>query len=89
MDIYVLDENLSQIACIDNYKSLIWTKRYYQCGDFELYLPANKGLLEILQIDRYIIRDDDTSVMVIEKIEIETDLENGDYIICSDRKSVV
>lgn len=85
MDIYVLDENLSQIACIDNYKSLIWTKRYYQCGDFELYLPANKGLLEILQIDRYIIRDDDTSVMVIEKIEIETDLENGDYIICSGR----
>ena len=85
MDIYVLDSSYNVIAVIDTFKSLIWTKRYYACGDFELYIPAEKSMLKYLQPDYFLVRDDDDSVMIIEKLWIQTDAENGDYYIVSGR----
>lgn len=85
MDLYILNESRTPIAVIDAYKSLIWTKRYYTCGDFELYIPANKALVDILKPDYFITRDDDDSVMVIEKLQIQTDVEEGDFFIVSGR----
>lgn len=81
MDLYILDSNLTPVAIVDNYKSLIWTTRYYTCGDFELYIPADNNLLEYIKQDYLIIREDDSTVMIIEKIEITTDAENGDFFI--------
>ncbi len=85
MDLYILDSNLNEIAIIDNYKSLIWATRYYTCGDFELYLPANKALLEYLIPDNLIVRDDTDSVMIIETIKILTSVEDGDFYIITGR----
>ena len=83
LDLYILDIAGNPIAVIDSYKSLIWTKRYYTCGDFEVCLSANTDLLNYLKIDNLIIRDNDDAVMIIEKIEITTDVENGDFFIIS------
>ena len=85
MDLYILDTTGNPVAVIDSYKSLIWTKRYYTCGDFELCLSANTDLLNYLKIDNLIIRDNDDTVMIIKKIEIITDVENGDFFIISGR----
>lgn len=85
MDVYVIDSSYNVIAVIDTFKSLIWTTRYYACGDFELYIPADKSLLKYLQPDYFLKRDDDDSVMIIEKLEIQTDAENGSYYIVSGR----
>jgi hypothetical protein len=85
MDVYVLNGSFEPIAIIDTFSSLIWTKRYYNCGDFELYIPADENMLKYLQPDYYLIRDDDDSVMVIEALEIQTDAENGDFYIVSGR----
>lgn len=85
MNIYVLNTNYETVAVIDCFKSLIWTKRYYTCGDFELYVPADENLLPYLQNDYILIRDDDDSAMIIEQLEIQTDTENGDFYIVSGR----
>ena len=77
MDVYVLNASYEPVAVIDSFKSLIWTKRYFACGDFELYIPADKSLLEYLQPDNFLVRDDDDSVMVIEKLLLQTDAESG------------
>lgn len=82
MDIYVLNDDLDPIAIVDNYTSLIWTKRYYTPGDFELYVPADKNLLEHIKQDYFIMRDDDPeTAMIIEKIELKTSVEEGDFLI--------
>lgn len=85
MDVYVLDSSFVPVAVIDCYQSLIWTKRYYTCGDFELYIPADDSLLPYLKEDNFIARDDDDSVMIIEAVNIQTDAENGDFFIVSGR----
>ena len=97
MNIYVLDTNFDTVAVIDNYTSLIWTTRYFTFGDFELYLSAEEGLLDILQAGYYLVREEDMKatgyyhVMIINAREIVTDAENGDNLIVTgyDLKSIL
>ncbi len=84
MDIYVLNKSLEKIGIIDSYNSIIWTKRYYTWGDFELFVPATVENFELLQEDFYLQRDDDRA-MIIESIQLQTDAEQGNHIIVSGR----
>ncbi|MSA02904.1 hypothetical protein GKG47_14045 [Lactonifactor sp. BIOML-A3] len=89
MDIYVLNRNFEIEGIVDGYKSVIWTTRYFTPGDFELYLPATDEYINLLKEDYYLCRDRDITdtefhnVMIISKIEIQTSIEDGDYMIVS------
>lgn len=92
MNVIFLDPSFNETAVVDEYKSLIWTKRYYTAGDFELYAPATDELRTVLPQSPlaesgcpFVKRDDDDSVMIVEKYELTTDAENGDYYIISGR----
>lgn len=85
MLLYILGETYEKRAVVDRWFSLLWVKRYFGCGEFELFIPADDRLIPYLQPDYFIIRDDDDSVMVIEKLQIQTDAENGDSFIVSGR----
>lgn len=85
MDLYILDSEFNPVAIVDNYISIIWVTRYYTCGDFELYISADDSLFNFLKPDYFIARDDDSSIMVIEKLEIKTDIEKGNFFIVSGR----
>lgn len=92
MNVYVLDNNFEVVAVIDNYISLIWTQRYSKRGDFEIMVKASKEMVSLLQVGTYLTRDRDVdtanpdifrSVMIVQNISIETDVENGDNLIVS------
>ena len=95
MNVYILDQSKSFVGICDDYKSIIWTKRYFTPGDFELYLPATIKNLALLREDYYCVREQDIcevddkkvfkNVMIIEKIQITTSLEDGNYLIVSGR----
>ena len=85
MDIYVLNQNFEEIGVIDDYESVIWTPRYWECGDFEIKLPAGSQNIALLEKDNYLKRYDDENVMIIEAINILTDIENGNYILVRGR----
>lgn len=54
MDIYVLNTSFERIGIIDYCTSIIWTTRYCDAGDFELYLPATSQAIELLRDGREI-----------------------------------
>lgn len=85
MDLYVLDNNYQQIAIIDDFTSLIWAKRYSQFGDCELYVQVSKDYIDILQKGNFLMRNDDDMICRIETVELDTDNENGDYLIITGR----
>lgn len=86
MVLYVLNQNMERIGVVDEYKSLIWTLRYYEPGDFELYAPANDESVGLLVRDNYVMREDDPEhAMIIEDVKVETDEENGHTITVSGR----
>lgn len=70
---------------INIYKSYMWNKRFYENSDFEIYIPATAKMLSDLKKCMILTRDDDNTIMLIEKISISEDVENGDFIIISGR----
>lgn len=85
MILKILNSDEELLGIIDEYKSLIWTRRYYECGDFELYCKATNETLELLRTGNFMARDDDEQICIIEKIIVETDVDNGNYITASGR----
>lgn len=74
--------SFSRIALIDNACSVIWVRRYQTAGDFEVYVPATKQLLDIVrQNELFITRENDlANAMKIQKVELTTDPDEGDYL---------
>lgn len=83
--LYVLNSNLATIKNIDIFESLIWTDRYFEYGDFELYTPIQLDLLSFLQQDNFLWLKGSEHLMIIEKLEVVCDLENGDRLIVTGR----
>lgn len=77
MLLYLLNESFERIGIIDSYVSIIWTTRYQDVGEFELYLPSNNP--NAFECGQFLQRDDDKTIMVIENIEFSSDEETGDF----------
>lgn len=88
---YLLDKDMELKRIIENYKSAIWTERYNESGDFELYIPATPDIIDAVNFDsdgstQFICRADDPSkCAMIENVRISTDAENGNFVTISGR----
>lgn len=85
MEFMVLDKNYDGIAMIDTFTSAIWTVRYDEAGDFEIYTPVRLDYIQAMQIGNYLWNRDSDRLMVIETVEIETDSEEGPQLIITGR----
>lgn len=85
MDLWILNPNYERVGIVDTASSIIWSNRYRQCGDFEIYIPASAERLELLQEDFLVVREDDDMVGIIETVELTTDAETGDYLTITGR----
>lgn len=85
MDLYVLDRNLVAIKLVDTYSSMIWTDRFNEAGDFELCMAMDPTVLDYIKQDYYLWRQDSEHSMIIEKLLIETDAEEGNRITVTGR----
>ena len=85
MDITILNRNLIPIDIIDTYSSAIWTDRYNSNGDFEISVPASEEYIRNFKVGSYLTCDSSEHAMIVEKVQIKTDADNGDTIIISGR----
>nr|DAJ79333.1 MAG TPA: hypothetical protein [Caudoviricetes sp.] len=85
MVIYVLNQKYETIGVLDSYESLIWTDRYNESGDFEIYTKVSSDVLNLLQVNNYLIISLSERVMIVEKIKITYDSEAGYNLIVSGR----
>ncbi len=81
----IMNTNFERLAVIDDYSSLIWTKRYYATGDFELCVPVDLVNTSLFQKHYYVVRDDDDDVGVIEDIKISKHSDSGELMIITGR----
>lgn len=85
MNLLVLDTKLEAISLIDTYESFIWTDRYRECGDFELFTSMSSTILNYIRKDYYILNRESEHVMIVEDIRIQSDVENGNHITATGR----
>lgn len=97
MVIHVLDRDFKLVGVVDDYISVIWRPAYYDVGDFELYINATPEAVQLLQKNRYLVRDTDidvdeagnvtySKVMVIKNITLTTSEEEGDHLTYTGRE---
>ena len=85
MELTLLNTSLDAISIVEDYESLIWTDRYQEYGDFEIYTPVTQEILSVLKQDYYLINRDSEHTMIIEKLLIKTDVELGNHITVTGR----
>lgn len=94
MDVHFLDNSFVDLFNVDDFHSLIWNEAYIGYGDFELYTSINDYILEVVtfvrsqrekELDTYIWRKESSSVMIVESIEMTTDVEAGPRMIFTGR----
>lgn len=85
MEAMILDRTFTAQCIIDAFESFIWTDRYAEPGDFEIYMPIAKAPMEFIKRDYYLWIKESDRLQIIEDIGITTDAENGDHITISGR----
>jgi hypothetical protein len=85
MEAIVFNTNFEIISFLDTFSSFIWTDRYQEYGDFELYLPMSQEYIEMLRAGYYIQNALSGHTMLIEKFEISTDSNDGSMLTVSGR----
>ena len=84
-NVLVLNESFELVAIIDYYKSLIWTERYREAGDFELYLLADTTAIGSIEEGYYLQIQGSNMTMIVEQFEITTNTEEGNALIITGR----
>lgn len=97
MQYFLLNRDFDIIDGVEMFTSMIWTERYYEAGDFELYLPATKYSMDLwtnaAKEHYYIIREDDFNeesqskmrCMIVENVKLDDTFDSGDYLIITGR----
>lgn len=81
MELYILSPKYEIVGMIDEAESVLWQKKYNDAGQCEIYTPCSADMFKLLSRGNYVFRYDDDMFCKIETPEIDTSVENGDYII--------
>lgn len=85
MEGWILNKEFQSECVLDSFESFIWTDRYNEPGDFEIYMPLKKAPMEYIVRGNYIWMKDSDRLMIIEDIEITTDAEVGPHVMITGR----
>ena len=77
MEIRIYDANLYRQGQIENQTSLIWTRKFYEPGNFELHAPITDENLRLLQPGNIVGKKGSEEAGIIEDLEKEeSDIKN-------------
>lgn len=79
MELQIYDSALNELGIVDEFKSLIWTPRFYEVGSFELQAPMTENNIALLQKHRYIYRPDVEETAFIKSVSEAT--QDGEQLI--------
>ena len=80
MELFLYDQSLNMVGIVDEITSLIWTRRYWDCGEFRLLVPMTPRHAELLTLGRWIARKDDKEVGEVTYIHITSDAQGLEQI---------
>lgn len=81
----IADTDFNRLCVVDDYISFIWTRRYYDVGDFELVISMSSPVRQYIVQGYYIIRDSLAEVGIIEHVDISSDINNQETMVISGR----
>ncbi len=70
MELYIYNSNRELAGIVESFEYLRWTRRYSQCGSFELKAIATQENTALLKEGNIIWKNDDEEVGIIEHLEL-------------------
>lgn len=70
MELYIYNSNRELAGIVESFEYLRWTRRYSQCGSFELKAIATPENTELLKEGNIIWKNDDEEAGIIEHLEL-------------------
>lgn len=80
MEINVYDTDITPLGVIDKITSLIWTRRYWSCGEFKLLVPFTERHAALLQKRRIIMKRGGNEAAQIRYVNIKKNTEGVEEI---------
>lgn len=71
MEVWVYDREMRLQGIIENHTSLVWSRKLYTAGKFEIHAPATADNLELLHPGNIITKGDKKEAAVIRGLENE------------------
>lgn len=80
MQLYVYSPQMEMLGVVEEITSLVWTRRYWEPGDFKLLVPFNDTHNKLLQENNIVIKHGDTESAEIQYVSISKNLEGFEII---------
>jgi len=77
MEIRIYNRDLDFQGVIENQTSLIWTRKYFEPGSFELYVPITENNLKLVKMGNLVwMKGSDEAAVIEDRILEESDTKN-------------
>lgn len=80
MQLYVYSPQMEVLGVVEEITSLVWTRRYWEPGEFKMLVPFNDTHNKLLQEDNIVIKHGDTEAAEIKYVSISKNLEGFEVI---------
>ena len=81
MNLIILDQNFDTLGVVSVFNTLIWDRRYYASGLFELHTPAE--FFTLMNTGRYLYRNDRDELGVIREVNFARDAKGTRTAYCT------
>jgi len=85
MELYIFNRNLELQGIVDNFTSLIWTRRYFKSGEFELHCALTPESISLLAKENIVFKKDGDELVgeagVILYRNLEQDTEGKEFLV--------
>lgn len=86
MEIRIFDKHLNRLGTIDSFISLLWYRKFYEAGTFELHIRLNSKNIKLLEVGNLISPEGHQDAGIIEVVQkndqgtIQTMVVNGRFL---------
>lgn len=79
--LFFFDKELNLLGIVDYFISLRWRRKYFEAGEFEIVLPVNDYMMQFIDTDVIVMRNNYTEAGIIETIEFSDNGANEEATI--------
>lgn len=80
MEIRIYNQEMALLGIIENQTSLIWLRKYYTCGEFELHAPITPDNLRMLRKENLIFKRGSTEAGIIEDLTYDEEIVTTEIV---------
>ena len=88
MELEILSQNLKSLGLIDTAKSVIWHRKFFEAGLFEVYIGATEYTINLLQEGNFVIKENSFEAGIITYINIIDENERLSVSIYIEEKGI-